>query len=166
MGAHRSLECSIQSLIRMRKIQRQHVLLHQLVGLFIFSNDTKCTLLFSLAFIRDAFWIVNSENDKLPFRELLTSSVWPGKRADGSCSRSPTLSFFSNNTRHLKVLSLSYLHKYSRVPHTPAETYRLCFCLFLMCYHIVFFFLRIIFTTKMPPGCLLPGVVTQLESLA
>lgn len=38
-------------------------LLYQMVGLFIISNDTKCTLLFSLAIIGDAFWIVNSEND-------------------------------------------------------------------------------------------------------
>lgn len=118
-----------------RKIQRQHILLHQLVGLFIISNDTKCTLLFSLAIIGDAFWIVNSENDKMhfitPYKQCMTR-----ERADCTCSCSPT---FLNNVCHLILLSLSYLHRYSWVPHSPAETYGLfCFCLFLMCYHIVF----------------------------
>lgn len=58
-----------------RKSQRQYILLYQLVGLFIISNDTECTLLFSFAIIGDAFSVVNSENDKMHFREILTSSV-------------------------------------------------------------------------------------------
>lgn len=117
-----------------RKIQRQHIL-HQLVGLFIISNDTKCTLLFSLAIIGDAFWNVNSENDKMHFRTPYKQCM-TRERADCTCSCSPTL---LNNACHLIILSLSYLHRYSWVPHSPAETYELfCFCLFLMCYHIVF----------------------------
>lgn len=71
---------------------------------------------------------------------------------------------FFNNTCHLIVLSLSYLHRYSWVPHSsPAETYWFfVFYLFLMCYHIVF--LKNYIYNHNAPSCLLPGVNTQLES--
>lgn len=53
--------------------------------------------------------------------------------------------YFLNNTCHLIVLSLSYLHRYSRVPRSsPAGTCLaflgfFCFVFFfLMCYHIFF----------------------------
>lgn len=83
---------------------------------------TPCTLLFLLAIRGDAFWIVNSENDKMHFRKLLIQAVYD----QGKEQIEPALAhllFFLNNTCHLIVLSLSYLHRYSWLSHSsPAET--------------------------------------------
>lgn len=117
--------------------------LHQLVGLFIISNDTMYStvyssfLFFKLAIVGDAFFfgIVNSENDKMHFRKLLIQAVYDqgeGSRSDPLLFTFFFFFFFLNNTCHLIVLSLWYLHRYSRLSFiTSRDLLGLFFFLFI-----------------------------------
>lgn len=139
---------------------------------------TPCTLLFILLFFfltrycrRCIFFfgIVNSENDKMHFRKLLIQAVYD----QGEGSRSDPLLFtfffffFLNNTCHLIVLSLWYLHRYSRLSFiADRDLLGLFFCLFfLMCYHILFL-KNYIYNHNKPRLPAAGDKNTQLESLA